>query len=101
MRFLVGLLPGLLIGIALGLTGTALVRHARPVAKALVKASIVTGSALGALVARARGRVAVLISEARAELAQAREEKEAELAGPWAEHDIGRRPADGRDERPR
>ena len=89
MQFFWGLLPGLLIGIALGLTGTAIARHTRPVAKVLVKAAIVTGAALGKLLARARARFAGLVAEARAELAQAAGPKDAEPPpGPWAGHDI-------------
>jgi len=97
MRFLGGLLPGLFIGIALGLSGTAIARHARLVAKVLVKAGIVAGAAVGRLFRGVRVRFAALVAEARAELAQAEEDREPEPVGPWAEHDIGRWPADTRD----
>lgn len=98
MQFLLGLLPGLFIGIALGLTGSIIGRHARPVTKGLVKAGIVLGGALGKVFAASRRRFDALVVEARAELA-GRERGEPDLAaGPWGEHDIGRGVTGSRDE---
>lgn len=99
MQFLLGLLPGLFIGIALGLTGSIIGRNARPVVKGLVKAGIVVGGALAKLFAAARVRFVALVAEARADLAKADKEKEPDLTlGPWADRDIGRKIAERRDE---
>lgn len=70
MAFVAGLLPGLLLGVAIGLVGTVIVRHSRPLLKALVKGGVLVADGLGIVWGKLRAQFGALVAEARSELAR-------------------------------
>ena len=68
MSFIAGLLPGLLIGVVIGFTVTTIARHAREVAKALVKGALLVGDGLSELGRRLGAHLGELVAEARSDL---------------------------------
>lgn len=74
MGFFAGLLPGLLLGVLIGFSVTTIARHARELAKALVKGGLVLADALARLGRALRARFGALVAEARSDL-----DKSAEL----------------------
>ncbi len=68
MGFLAGLLPGLLVGVLIGFTMTTIARHARELAKGLIKLGLLLGDGLGKVGRSLQARLGELVAEARSDL---------------------------------